>query len=360
MAGDGGADDPGSPDRGTSPGNARATLVPGSGLVELGRQVALVVGAILIYFGVRGLTEGSEALAIENGRSLLRFERELGIAIEHGLQGAIKGSWLLTTLANWVYIWLHWPVIAGTLLWLHRHRRLDYLFLRNAMFASGAIGLVIFVLVPVAPPRLLGAGFVDTVTDLSTSYRVLQPPGLVNRYAAMPSLHVGWNLLVGIVLWRLSTHRVLRVMAAAGPVLMTVAVMATANHYLVDALAGSAVALVGLVIAQRITLPLARRGHRPRRADEGEIVHDHPVHPPPPQSGNGRQVGDRPRPHRTAPPQPAQHPLGEEPVVHDGAVDGDPGRQPQQQRQLDAVAGRSQRAHVRPAGEAAEQPPRLR
>ena len=171
-------------------------------------QGGLVLVAVLLYFGVRGLTHGEVGAAVEHGRQVLDFERRLGLDIEHGAQRLVVPHPRLVALANWIYIWGHWPVITATLLWLHRVRRDRYLLLRNAMFISGAIGLVIFASFAVAPPRLAGVGLVDTVTQHSNSYRVLQPPSLVNKYAAIPSLHVGWNLLVGVVLYRSSRRRI--------------------------------------------------------------------------------------------------------------------------------------------------------
>ncbi len=227
------------------------------GWTELAKQIALVGCAVLFYFGVRGVTEGSVSEAIQHGKDVLALEQRLGISFEPELQGRIAGHRTLTTLANWIYIWGHWPVIVCTLIWLHERHRYHYLVLRNAMFISGAIGLVIFASYPVAPPRLIDSGFVDTVTQFSTSYRVLQPPSLINKYAAIPSLHVGWNLLVGIALWQASTRWHVRIPALASPVLMTAAVLFTANHYLLDTIAGVTVALVGFAIARRITLPLA-------------------------------------------------------------------------------------------------------
>ena len=170
-------------------------------LRDVSIQFVLVFGAALAYFGVRGLTEGSETIAVSNARRVLGFEDNLGIDIERSLQGLILHNDVLVTAANWMYIWGHGPVIGLTLFWLYRSDRVSYTSLRNAMFISGAIGLVIFMSFPVAPPRLMPSGFVDTVTELSTSYHVLQPPSLVNKYAAVPSLHVGWNLLVGVFIF---------------------------------------------------------------------------------------------------------------------------------------------------------------
>jgi len=238
---------------------------PARSLIELAKQTALIGCAVLFYFVVRGRTEGGESLAIENGLRLLEHEEDLGIAVERSMQSWTEAHGL-TTLANWVYIWFHWPVIVATLLWLHHIRIEAYLVLRNAMFISGAIGLVIFVSLPVAPPRLIDAGFIDTVTEQSTSYRVLQPPALVNKYAAMPSLHVGWNLLIGIALLGSSRLWLIRCFAVAGPALMALAVVVTANHYVLDGVVGSGVALIGLFAARRMTKPLVALDSRFRGA----------------------------------------------------------------------------------------------
>ena len=215
-------------------------------------QIVLLIGAALLYFGVRGLTETDVGQAIAHGNDLLRFEGTFGLDIEAALQRSVVDNRVLVTIVNWIYIWGHWPVIIGTLVWLQQKRRPEYLKLRNALFVSGAIGLVIFALYPVAPPRLLGGDLVDTVSEYSTSYRVLQPPSLVNKYAALPSLHVGWNLLVGVFVWRNSRTPVIRMFGAVSPALMITAVVLTANHYIVDAVAGASLALFGLWIAGQL------------------------------------------------------------------------------------------------------------
>ncbi|MDJ0768207.1 MAG: phosphatase PAP2 family protein [Ilumatobacter sp.] len=235
----------------------QTTPRPGSrgGAPWVAAQFGLVGAAILLYFGVRGMTQGDVDEAVAHGHDLLRFESALGLDVEEHLQDAVLAHDALVTAANWVYIWGHWPVIVATLVWLARRHRDHYRLLRDAMFVSGAIGLVVFALYPVAPPRLLGIGMTDTVTELSNSYRVLQPPSLVNRYAALPSLHVGWNLLVGVTVAGVARGRLGRAFAIGGPIAMTAAVVLTANHYVVDAVAGAAVALVGLG-----SVVLVRRG----------------------------------------------------------------------------------------------------
>ena len=226
-------------------------------------QAGVVVLAIFCYFQVRGLAHAHRAEAVAHARDLQAFERRWGIDLESAVQAPLlRWSWL-ETAANWIYIWGHWPVIIATLLWLVRRHRVQFLRLRDAMIVSGGLGLVIFLTYPVAPPRLAVPGLVDTVTEGSESYRVLQPPMFVNQYAAMPSLHVGWDLLVGISIATAATSVALRVVGVLLPVLMAWAVVATANHYVVDVVAGITLALVGYAAALLLQRRRERRGAEP-------------------------------------------------------------------------------------------------
>jgi PAP2 superfamily len=215
-------------------------------LWSLGREALVVGTAVVAYFGIRNLTAGSWSAASANADRILDLERWIGIAWERGFQSTIVGNHWVTTFANWVYIWGHWPVllIAATVLYVYR--RDSYYLLRNAMFISGALGFLFFALLPVAPPRLNGLGLVDTVTEDSHAYRVLQPPGFTNQYAAFPSLHFGWNLLLGIVLLTATAHVAVRIFAVLSPLAMAFAVVATANHFVLDLAGGAVFVLVGL------------------------------------------------------------------------------------------------------------------
>jgi hypothetical protein len=242
---------------------------------DLAVQVVVVTGAALLYFAVRGITEGSQEIAVENAETLMRIESRLGLAVEATAQALILDRHVVVTAANWIYIWGHWPVIIVVLVWMYTWHRERYRLLLRAMLISGGIGLIIFAAYPVAPPRLLPDDvFVDTVTELSRSYRVLQPPALVNKFAALPSLHVGWNLLVGIVVFGVFRNKIMRGIAILLPALMTAAVVFTGNHYVIDALLGSVVALAGLAASSRLA---RRRGSSPA-FDETQIVDDHAGH----------------------------------------------------------------------------------
>jgi membrane-associated phospholipid phosphatase len=149
-------------------------------------------------------------------------------------------------------------VIIVVMIWLAWQHRRQFLLLRDAMMVSGALGMVIFVTYPVAPPRLAQLGMIDTVTENSQAYRVLQPPAFVNQYAAMPSLHFGWDLLVGLSIVAAATTLTLKIVGSAMPVLMGFAVVATANHYVLDLVAG----LVLVIVGHAAALALDRRRDR--------------------------------------------------------------------------------------------------
>jgi membrane-associated phospholipid phosphatase len=164
---------------------------------------------------------------------------------------AVGHDWLVDVV-NWIYVWGHWPVITVVLLWTWRRHPSAYVVLRNALLVSGLIGVVIFIAYPVAPPRLADLGLLDTVTERSHAYRVLQPPAFVNQYAAIPSLHVGWDLLIGITVVRCSRRVAVRAVGVLLPVAMAISVVLSANHYVVDGVLGALVALVGLALARHL------------------------------------------------------------------------------------------------------------
>jgi hypothetical protein len=217
-------------------------------------EALLITLAILAYFGIRNATAGSPAAAFANADRIVALEERLGIDWEDELQALVIDHGLLVNAVNWVYIWLHWPVILTAAVALFLVRRDRYVLLRNALFVSGAIGFLFYALLPVAPPRLHDLGLVDTVTENSYAYRALQPPGLTNQYAAFPSLHAGWNLLVGVVLVLAFTGLGIRAFAIAMPAAMGLAVVMTANHFVVDVVAGIAVVSIGLAVALAIQL----------------------------------------------------------------------------------------------------------
>jgi membrane-associated phospholipid phosphatase len=234
------------------------------------RELAVFALAYAVYFGVRAITEGGALEAGRNAMRVLDAEQRLGIAWEGAVQRAAMGSDVAVAALNAVYMYGHWPVIIVAGVLLFRLRRDQYRRLRDACLLSGLVGLIIFGVFPVAPPRLTDLPLVDTITRDDAGYRQIVPPSLVNEYAAMPSFHAGWNLLVGIAVFAATRHWLLRTLAVVGPAAMMVAVVATANHYVLDVAAGVALALLCLLARDLVAARSARR----RTMDAGDDAHE--------------------------------------------------------------------------------------
>ncbi|MET9606139.1 phosphatase PAP2 family protein [Streptomyces sp. NPDC006512] len=224
--------------------------------------LALVYGA---YSGGRLLARGDVGLAVDHGLAILRAEELLGIDFERPLNHLFSRSGILGIPADFVYASLHYLVTPAVLVWLYHRRPGHYAAARTWLVASTLLGLVGFALMPTCPPRLLDAsyGFTDTMAQFSAygwwGGEASAPRGLgsfTNQYAAMPSLHVGWALWCGVLLWRHARTPLVRVLGAAYPLLTTLVVMGTANHYFLDAAAGAAVMGAGALVARWL---LARR-----------------------------------------------------------------------------------------------------
>jgi PAP2 superfamily len=220
-------------------------------MLQLCGEILLVVLAFQAYRLVRLATEGDRTSALRHGELILRWEHRVGLAWEHGVQSVTLGHGALVDVANAWYTWAFWPVVTGMMFALYLLRPTLYRRYRNAVLLSGAIGLVVFALFPVAPPRMLG-GYVDTVHVFSSTGGLAHPTGFTNEYAAMPSFHVGWLVLVGVVTMPVINHRALRPLLLIPAGVMFLVVMATANHFVLDGLAGAGVALFSLAVADRL------------------------------------------------------------------------------------------------------------
>jgi hypothetical protein len=211
------------------------------------RDLAIVLGVIGAYFLLRGSAPDRIEFSVNVTNALIAFERELGIFWEPQIQQwSIQSHWV-KELANFVYAYLHFPVLGAVAIWLWFKNRQSFLFMRNVMFVSMLFGLVFYYAVPAAPPRLMELhgyelGFVDTVFGTDTSVNYAQPSLILNEYAAIPSFHFGWIALASAAIWVNTRSYTLRAMAVMLTVLMTWAIVASANHLFVD------MALGGLVI----------------------------------------------------------------------------------------------------------------
>ena len=232
-------------------------------------EVAALFALYGLYEVVRGFGDASLAVARRHAMDIVGLERSLGVYGERGVQQLAERVPGLPALLGVAYIALHILVTAGVLVWVYRRHRDRFPVLRTTLVVSTGLSLAIYVLYPVAPPRLAALGFADTVTThagLNLSSDLLG--SLYNPFAAVPSLHFGYALLVGAAVAVLARGRAWRLLGAAYPLLMVGIIVATGNHFLFDAVAGGAVVVAGWLVARRLLAAApSRPGHaRPATA----------------------------------------------------------------------------------------------
>ena len=235
----------------------RADLRAGlrANLRDWGRELALVAVGALAYYLVRGGVVDRVEEAFARGADLIELERRLGIFWEPAMQDWILGSRALIDLSNAVYFWGHMPLIVAIGVWLFWRKRGVYRLTRNAFLGSAVVALICYAALPVAPPRFFPElGFVDTMALYSqASYQAQEVSLFVNPYAALPSLHFGWALLLGLALWMARPGGRWDWAFALGALLIPlgqgVSIVLTGNHFLLDAVAGAAVAGLGFATA---------------------------------------------------------------------------------------------------------------
>lgn len=227
-------------------------------------EVGLAAFGFLLYFLVRGAVIDRTHEALEHARWIVGLQSQLGFFVEPSINRWVLERTPLVDLVNFVYFWFDFPLIVGVGLLLFWRRRNSYTLLRDALLISGGFALLVYWSFPVAPPRYLKEwGFVDTLAKFSQlAYQTQSTRPFVNPFAAVPSLHVGWSLLLAIVVFDATHNWLYRLAAFAVLALQALSVVATANHFIFDGVAGILVSLVALAIAvwlQRRGYPALRR-----------------------------------------------------------------------------------------------------
>jgi hypothetical protein len=226
---------------------------PYPGRVELA-ALAVLYGA---YELVRGFGGENWVAARANTGDIVALERHIGVFVERDVQSAFSAIAGAPALLGFLYVALHFGGTGAALVWVHRRHPLAFAHLRTTLIVSTALALVGYVLYPAAPPRLANLGFADTVsthTGLNLSSDLLG--SLYNPIAAVPSLHFGYSLIVGVAVARLASRRFTRRVGAAYPAVMLLIIVATGNHFLFDAVAGALVVAVGWLVAARLAVSL--------------------------------------------------------------------------------------------------------
>lgn len=226
------------------------------------RELVMITGLYFTYQAIGDYTSGSHALALADALAEVNLERTLGIFTERYVQSVALVMPGLAQFSDDYYATVHFAMPIVVLVWLWWRFPARYRVWRNALAWLTLIGFVVFVAFPVLPPRLLPAsfGFVDTMKTLGGAGQLdaalLSDVGA--SYAAMPSLHIAWSVWCVAAMYPTLGRRWLKALLLADPILTTVVVIVTANHFYVDVIAGVIVAAMGVGLARVSWMRLCR------------------------------------------------------------------------------------------------------
>ncbi|WP_045556759.1 phosphatase PAP2 family protein [Streptomyces sp. FxanaA7] len=246
----------------TAPAREPAAAIPRPPLV---RELLLVAGLFLVYKFGRLLANGHTTEAFRNAHDVWGWERALGLPDEGSVQSVLLHGDTLVHIANVYYATVHFPATAAFLIWLYVRRPGHYTGARRALAALTAAALLLHLAFPLAPPRMLdGAHLLDTGQVYGPTVYSATPAtdSLANQFAAMPSLHFGWALMVAVGLIAATRSR-LRWLWLLHPLVTLVVIVGTANHYWLDAIVAGALLAVVLAVSRLPHRTATTAGQRP-------------------------------------------------------------------------------------------------
>ncbi len=229
-------------------------------------QLGIFLLAYLLYSAARFVTIGDLGVAQANANWIMDLQDDLGVAVERSVQQGLTGTWVLWLL-NHLYLAAQLVVLPGSLIFLYKRSRPHYERLRNTILATWVISIPVYAAFPVAPPRLADSGLVDTITagtgmsldsSLTTSF--------YNELAAVPSLHVGFAVVIGLVVAAAVRNPVVKFIAWMWGPVIALAVVATGNHYMFDIAAGVVAAGAGYALGSTVARGLRMRSTVPATA----------------------------------------------------------------------------------------------
>jgi membrane-associated phospholipid phosphatase len=233
-------------------------------------QLALFGAAYLLYDLARWITVGHLTPATAHAHWVLDVEQNLGVAVERSVQDALGGGAVMWLLSN-VYLAAQLVVLPGSLIWLFRRDKRVYRRLRDTILATWLLAVPIYAAFPVAPPRLAGLGMADTVSQQAAVGLTGHSTMFYNPYAAVPSLHCGFAFAIGIALAATARRPAVKALWLCWGPLVSLAVVATGNHYLFDIAAGLLVAAAGYFLG-RLPRRLPTLLPAPRLVLSGETI----------------------------------------------------------------------------------------
>ena len=216
-------------------------------------EAALVLLLYALYETSRGLVGGDPSVASRHAQDIVSVERGLHVFVEGDVQDAARTVPGLIGTLGILYLTLHLAVTGGYLLWLHRRRPAAFPVVRTTLLVASGLALIGHLAFPTAPPRLAGIGIVDTVSNAHIDLNKGLISSLYNPFAAVPSMHIGYAVVVGGSLLHCGGRRALRVLGTLYPALVLLAIVATGNHFLFDAVTGVVVAGVAAPAALLLT-----------------------------------------------------------------------------------------------------------
>jgi PAP2 superfamily len=230
---------------------ARARSLLPHGPVDLLRQIVLFCGAYWLYRLVRGLVDGRAAEAFDNAREVIHIEKGLGLFIEPSVNAWTTANSVIADSASWMYVNSHFAITTITLAWIYLRRNERFYFVRNMFMVAMGIALVGYIALPTAPPRMMPEwGFTDSVQAFTGVDHDAGASGvLFNPFAAIPSMHVAFSLMLGVTMAQIVRRRWAQMLWYAYSPMVTFVVIATANHWWLDGFLGAVVALVSALSA---------------------------------------------------------------------------------------------------------------
>jgi hypothetical protein len=224
------------------------------GVGDVMRQLTLFGAAYWGYRFVRGAVDGKAADAFQNARELISIERTINLFVEPAVQAWARGSAWMIDLASWMYVNAQATITLSALIFIYLFHNRSFYFVRNMLMVSMGIALVSYVLFPTAPPRFFPEwGFTDSVSNLTgVPQDSVAVNALLNPFAAVPSMHVAFALMLGWTLARLVKQWPFKLLWCLYPFVITFVVVATGNHFWLDAFLGALVAVVSAAAADRM------------------------------------------------------------------------------------------------------------
>jgi hypothetical protein len=216
-------------------------------------EIVLIAVSYWTYSLIRNAVPEQRGQALHNADWLWRMEHHLGIAVEESVNHAVNSATWLIVGMNYYYATLHFVVTLGVLVWLYRSHPGRYAATRLVLFATTGVALVGYYLYPLAPPRLMnGSTFIDTVMVHQTwgSMASGDLKHMSNQYAAMPSMHIGWSVWCGLTIFALAKVPWVRVLGLLYPAVTLTVIVATANHFWLDAVGGLMCLAFGFTVAR--------------------------------------------------------------------------------------------------------------